>query len=245
MTLLEIKKLTKKYRSTFALRELNLSVQQGEIVGLIGHNGAGKTTTIKCIMGFTRPDAGEMFYKGTPVAFSQFYKEVGFLPEINQMTMNLTAREYLKYALGFNSQSTPVDDNQISSLLKKVGLENTGRKLIRTFSKGMKQCIGIAQAIAHNPQLLILDEPFTGLDPVRRDLLRSALSEQHQKGATILFSSHNLADVQEICTSIAVIHYGIVVYQGGVQTFIKQQSAANLDQAFLNSFRSISEASDV
>jgi len=229
--------LKKAFNRQPVLHGVDLAVAPGELLGFIGHNGAGKSTTLKCIMGFVFPDAGEMRFQGGAVGSPAFRKSVGFLPEINPMPLSLTADEYLRYAYGFSGRVDANVRRRIRDLLGEVGLESAGRKLVRTFSKGMKQRLGIAQAMVHDPVLLILDEPFTGLDPVGKDGLRSVLLRQHRAGTTVLFSSHNLSEVEEICTAIAVIHDGRVVYQGDTAGFVARHPAANLEQAFLASYR--------
>jgi len=241
MNMLDVRGLKKAFNHLPVLHGVDLSVAPGDMLGFIGHNGAGKSTTLKCIMGFVFPDSGEMLFRGEPVGSKAFRRAVGFLPEINQMPLSLTAEEYLRYAYGFGGRVDRRISLKIRDLLHAVGLDAAGRKLVRTFSKGMKQRLGIAQAIVHDPTLLILDEPFTGLDPVGKDSLRSVLLRQHQAGVTILFSSHNLPEVQDICSAIAVIHGGRVAYQGDTAGFVARHQAANLEQAFLASYRRATE----
>jgi ABC-2 type transport system ATP-binding protein len=235
--MLDVRNLTKSFNHKPVLHGVDLHVGRGDMLGFIGHNGAGKSTTLKCIMGFVFPDAGEILFNGAPTRSGVFRRSIGFLPEINQMPLSLTAAEYLCYAYGFTGRVDRAARAQIDVLLRDVGLDDTRGKLVRTFSKGMKQRLGIAQAVVHNPQLLILDEPFTGLDPVGKDCLRALLLRQHQAGATVLFSSHNLPEVQDICSVIAVIHGGRVAYQGDTAGFMARFGAGNLEEAFLASYR--------
>lgn len=242
MAMLEIRNLKKAFNHKPVLQGVSLMVKRGDICGFIGHNGAGKSTTFRCIMGFAFPDSGDILFEGRPVGTPAFRRVVGFLPEINQMPLSLTAEEYLRYAYGFSGRVDRAVRMQIDELLRNVGLDETRGKLVRTFSKGMKQRLGIAQAIIHKPQLMILDEPFSGLDPVGKDCLLELLRRQHRTGTTIFFSSHNLSEVQDLCSVIAVIHCGRVSYQGDADGFVAHYGAANLEQAFLASYREAGEA---
>jgi ABC-2 type transport system ATP-binding protein len=235
--MLEVTELKKSFNNKLVLNGVNLKVNQGDVFGFIGRNGAGKSTTLKCILNFVFPDSGHILFKGKPVTDPGFRESIGYLPEIAQLPLKLTASEFLRYAYSFYGTVTKDIRDRIEQLLVSVGLEDVSKKMVRNFSKGMKQRLGIAQALVHEPELLILDEPFTGLDPVGKDGLRSILLDQHKRGKTIFFSSHNLAEVQDICTVICVIHGGRAIFQGSIGDFCRQYGTENLEEAFLRSYR--------
>ncbi|MCK5707417.1 MAG: ABC transporter ATP-binding protein [Candidatus Aureabacteria bacterium] len=234
--MLKIDNLKKTFNKKIALDGINLNVKKGEVFGFIGRNGAGKSTTIKSVLGFVFPDSGEMFFKDEPLDQSKFRESIGYLPEIAKFPEKLTAKEFLTYSYSFYKKITGATRDKISQLLEDVGLKESKNKLINTFSKGMKQRLGIAQSVIHDPELLILDEPFTGLDPVGKDGLKKILIDQNKEGKTIFFSSHNLTEVQDICSVICTLHNGKVVYQGATSDFIKEQSSNSLEEAFIKSY---------
>ncbi|MBN1521992.1 MAG: ABC transporter ATP-binding protein [Candidatus Aureabacteria bacterium] len=235
--MLDVKELCKSFSKKQVLNKITFRVASGDVFGFIGRNGAGKSTTIKCILNFVFPDSGEILFKGRSTRGPRFRESIGYLPEIAQLPRNLTASEFLRYAASFYRKAGKPAEEDINSLLKDVGLEDVKKKLIKNFSKGMKQRLGIAQAVVHNPELLILDEPFTGLDPIGKYGLKQILLNLNRQGKTIFFSSHNLPEVQDICTVICIIHNGRVVYQGKTEDFITQFDAKDLEEAFIKSYR--------
>jgi len=226
--MLEIKSLKKSFNKKLVLEGIDLQVDRGEVFGFIGRNGAGKSTTIKCILDFVFPDSGQILFRGKSVKNLEFREAIGYLPEIAQLPRNLTAAEYLRYSYSFYKKIDGPEEEKMAQLLKDVGLDDVKKKLIKNFSKGMKQRLGIAQAVVHDPAILILDEPFTGLDPVGKYGLKQILLDLNKKGKTIFFSSHNLLEVQDICTVICIIHNGKVVYQGNKEDFIKKYESGIL-----------------
>ena len=234
--MLVVKGLNKSFNKKKVLDNVSFNVEAGDLFGFIGRNGAGKSTTIKSILNFVFPDSGEILFKGQSVKKFSFREKIGYLPEIAQLPGNLTASEFLHYAAGFYKTDRDILKEKINSLLELVGLEDVKKKLIKNFSKGMKQRLGIAQAVVHDPELLILDEPFTGLDPIGKYGLKQILLDLNKKGKTIFFSSHNLSEVEDICTIICIIHSGNVVYQGKTREFIDKYNAKNLEEAFITSY---------
>ena len=234
--MLLVKDLNKSFNKKKVLNNIGFEVNKGDVFGFIGCNGAGKSTTIKCILNFVFPDSGVIEFNGKPTSHKSFRNEIGYLPEVAQFPKNLTAFEFLSYSAGFYKHKISVSREKIEALLREVGLEDAKKKLIRNFSKGMKQRLGIAQAVIHNPQMLILDEPFTGLDPIGRHRLKNILKNLHNQGKTIFFSSHNLNEVEELCSVICVIHNGNVFYQGKISDFVAKYNADNLEQAFIKSY---------
>ncbi len=195
-------------RRTEAVRGLGFTVAEGETVGFIGPNGAGKSSTIKVLMGFVFPSAGSVSVFGLPAGSVQSRRRIGYLPEVTLYYPFMKAREVLELYGGLHGLSRRELKRRIPELLARVGLEGQGEKLIKNFSKGMQQRVGIAQAIISDPDLLIFDELSSGLDPVGRYDLRETLLDLKRRGKTIFFSSHELHEVEELCDRILVIHQG-------------------------------------
>lgn len=193
MKALEIKNLKKTFKSNFlikkyhVLKDINLNVEQGEVYGFLGPNGAGKTTTIKCILGITFPDAGEISLLGHPANTIESKKKLGFLPEQPYFYDYLTPVELLTFTGRLFGIPGPALAKRIQELIHRVGLEGKEHIKLKKFSKGMLQRIGLAQALVHNPELLILDEPFSGLDPIGRKELRDIILSLKEEGKTVFF----------------------------------------------------------
>jgi ABC-2 type transport system ATP-binding protein len=191
-----------------ALHPLNLAIEDGEIFGFLGPNGAGKTTTLKMLMGLVFPSAGSARILGMDLHDPRMKAQIGFLPEQPYFYDYLTARELLRYY----GQLSGVDARQLSSkveeVLEKVGLRHSMNVQLRKFSKGMLQRAGIAQAILHNPKVVFLDEPMSGLDPMGRREVRTLIEELKRDGKTVFFSTHILSDAEALCDRVAVINLG-------------------------------------
>ncbi len=225
----EIKGLGKTYYSGFwktphvGLRSLDLNVQKGEIFGFIGPNGAGKTTTIKCMLALHRPTAGQVFLLGKNARDPDSRRKVGFLPERPFFYQHLTASEFLD----FYARLFAIPRNQrvrlCGELLEKVDLAHVADVPLGRFSKGMLQRAGVAQALINEPELVILDEPMSGLDPLGRMLVRDIILEQRELGRTVFFSSHILSDVQSICDRVGLIVAGELKAMGRIDTLIDRQ----------------------
>jgi ABC-2 type transport system ATP-binding protein len=211
---LDIADLHKSFRTGFrrrrvdAVRGISLSVKAGEIFGFLGPNGAGKSTTIKVCVGLMRPTRGEVRLFGKSVASSAVRARLGFLPEQPYFYDYLTARETLRFYGSLCGMDRSTMDRRIDEVLALVGLSDTGKKRLRQFSKGMVQRVGIAQAIQHDPDLVILDEPLSGLDPIGRREIRDVMVSLAAAGKTVFFSSHILSDIETICDRVAIIHQG-------------------------------------
>jgi ABC-2 type transport system ATP-binding protein len=215
MHAIEILGLEKTYNIGFwrkrpkrALHPLNLAIEDGEIFGFLGPNGAGKTTTLKMLMGLVFPSAGSARILGMDLHDPRMKAQIGFLPEQPYFYDYLTARELLRYY----GQLSGVDSRQLSSkveeVLEKVGLRDSMNVQLRKFSKGMLQRAGIAQAILHNPKVVFLDEPMSGLDPMGRREVRTLIEELKRDGKTVFFSTHILSDAEALCDRVAVINLG-------------------------------------
>jgi ABC-2 type transport system ATP-binding protein len=215
MLAIQIQGLSKAYPVGFwkkqlrpALTGLNLSVEHGETFGFLGPNGAGKTTTLKLLMGIIFPTSGSAQILGRDINDPENKSKIGFLPEQPYFYDYLSAPELLDYYAGLSGVSSADRAKRIPELLERVGLRDAGSKHLRTFSKGMLQRVGIAQAIVHDPEVIFLDEPMSGLDPLGRYEVRELIQELKDAGKTIFFSTHILSDAEALCDRVAVIHKG-------------------------------------
>ena len=212
---IETENLSKQYPHGFlhlkkktSLEGLTMQVEDGEVFGLLGPNGAGKSTTIKLLMGIIFPTAGSARILGKPVSDVTVHSDIGYLPEQPYFYDYLTAAEVLHYFVRFHGYSAAERGERVQKMLKKVGLETAGKIQLRKYSKGMLQRVGLAQAILHDPKLVILDEPMSGLDPVGRREVRDIILELKNAGKTILFSTHILPDAETLCDRVGVIAGG-------------------------------------
>jgi ABC-2 type transport system ATP-binding protein len=212
---IETQNLTKEYPYGFlhlkrktSLENLTMQVEDGEVFGFLGPNGAGKSTTIKLLMGIIFPTAGSAQILGKPVSDVSMHRDIGYLPEQPYFYDYLTAAEVLDYFARFHGFSATERKERVQRMLQKVGLETAGKIQLRKFSKGMLQRVGLAQAIVHDPKLLILDEPMSGLDPMGRREVRDIILELKNAGKTILFSTHILSDAETLCDRVGVIAGG-------------------------------------
>jgi ABC-2 type transport system ATP-binding protein len=209
---IEISGLTKDYPSGFwrkkwrrALDELTFDVREGEVFGFLGPNGAGKTTTIKLLLSLIFPTSGTARIRGRSIDDVEMHREVGFLPEQPYFYDYLTAREFLDYSARFFGFDAAERRERVTRFLEKVGLTGAANVQMRKFSKGMLQRVGIAQAILHDPPVIILDEPTSGLDPVGRREVREIILDLKRQGRTVFFSTHILPDAEVLCDRVAVL----------------------------------------
>lgn len=227
---IECKGLGKTYRSGFfripyvGLKSLDLNVERGEIFGFIGPNGAGKTTTIKCLMGLQSATAGEATILGLDHRDPESKRRVGFLPERPYFYQYLTAFEFLDFYGNLFEIPKKERHKRIYTLLERVQLERFADVPLRTFSKGMLQRAGVAQALINDPELVVMDEPMSGLDPMGRALIRDILFEERENGRTVFFSSHILADVEAICDRISILLNGEVHGMGTVDELVGKKT---------------------
>ena len=205
------KKLTQK---VVALRDLSLEVRQGEIFGFLGPNGAGKSTTIKLLMDLIRPTTGEATIMGLPVTSASSRKNLGYLPENPNYYSYLTAKELLEMVGKIHGMSGRGIERKSNEVLTLLDLPQERKRTIAGFSKGMLQRVGLAQAIFHDPEVIVLDEPMSGLDPPGRKLVADLMLEMRSRGKTIFFSTHILHDVEVICDRIGIITNGQLRYFG-------------------------------
>lgn len=247
MEALKIIDLKKSFKSNFllktfrVLKNINLTVDTGEIYGFLGPNGAGKTTTIKCILSLISPDAGDIFINGKYFLEPEAKTNIGFLPENPYFYEYLTAKELLRFSARLFSISRKKSKEKIKELLKLVGLEGKGDTKLKKFSKGMIQRIGLAQSMISDPDLLILDEPFSGLDPIGRKELRDIIVSLKNSGKTIFFSSHILQDMEMMVDRVGIILNGEIIKTGKISELITHsvQSyeliVSNIEESILRS----------
>lgn len=212
--ILSIEHLSKAYRShwtfrpTLAVKDLSLKVFENEAFGFLGSNGAGKTTTIKCIIGLVHKTKGEIKLFGKPLTSADQHMQIGYLPEQPYFYDHLTVKETLEFFAALHEIPATSRSQRIEQILEMVELEHKKHSKVQSLSKGLQQRLGFGQAILNNPSLLILDEPFSGLDPLGRMLIRKLILSMKEQGSTILMSSHILSDVEDICDRVCILHEG-------------------------------------
>ena len=211
MFAIETNNLRKTFDENVAVRGLTLQVEQGEVFGFLGPNGAGKSTTIKMLLGVVAPTAGKAMLLGAPLGDRATRARIGFLPEHFRFHDWLTAREFLQLHGELYGMTGTLLKEKIGELLELVGLTPFRDKHLRTFSKGMLQRIGLAQALLNDPALVFLDEPTSGLDPVGRRLVRDIIHDLRERGTTIFLNSHLLSEVEITCDRVAFIKHGEVI----------------------------------
>lgn len=232
MDVVRLDGVSKAFGSVRAVNGLSLAIRQGEILGFLGTNGAGKTTTIKMLLGFFRPDEGRVTVQGGDPCEPAARRKIGYMPETAYYYPYLNVRELLSFYGGLCGMPKSAIRKRSEELIARVGLLNAGNRLLRTYSKGMLQRAGIAQALLHDPDLLILDEPFTGLDPLARIHFRDLILELRQQGKTIFFSSHELSEAELICDRVAILKQGGLVLCGAVGE-VAGDGQQNLERIFL------------
>ncbi len=226
--------LGKNYQGYTAVRSLNLVVPQGEVFGFLGPNGAGKTTTIMMLLGNIRPTAGHATLLGKPVGDVQTRKHIGFLPEKFQFHDFLTATEFLHLHGKLAGMSSAARARRVPEVLERVGLGDRAKSRIREFSKGMQQRVGLAQAILHEPDLVILDEPTSALDPLGRRDVRDIVLELRAQGKTVLLNSHLLSEIEMTCDRVAIIKKGQVATQGTMDELLAFTSTVEVEVRDMN-----------
>ena len=230
---IEIKNATLSFGGTKAVDGLTLTLGRGEILGFLGTNGAGKTTTIKMLLGLLRPDSGTVSVMGGDPADPATRARIGYMPEIAYYYPYLNARELLSFYGGLCGMGKGEIASRTDELLEAVGLADAAKRPLRTYSKGMLQRAGIAQALLANPDLLVLDEPFTGLDPLARIHFRELMRSLRESGKTIFFSSHELGETELLCDRVVIMKGGRALYQGPVRQ-LAGDGERNLERMFLD-----------
>ncbi len=219
------------------VHELSLSVRPGEVVGFLGPNGAGKSSTIKAIMGFLTPESGDVRVFGHEAGTTQARAKIGYLPEVALYYPFLTPLETLRLYGRLQGMGGAALEQEAMDLLKRVGLEGREKQQLKTFSKGMQQRLGIAQALLGSPDLLVLDEVTSGVDPIGRRHLRELLQEVKQAGTTIFFSSHELNEVAQLCDRVILIRGGHVVDERLMDDSLRAGVTSALEDYFIRTIQ--------
>ncbi|MCS7046191.1 MAG: ABC transporter ATP-binding protein [Gemmataceae bacterium] len=223
----ETRKLTKIFRDFWgrqkkvALRALNLTVERGEIFGLLGPNGSGKTTTIKLLLGLLFPTDGDALVFGQPAADVRKNERIGYLPEESYLYRFLNAEETLDFYGRLFKLDAAQRRARAAKLIETVGLERDKKRILKEYSKGMRQRIGLAQALINDPELVILDEPTSGLDPLGTRWMKDLIVDLRNQGKTIIMCSHRLEDVQDICDRVAILNEGELQELGSVRGLLE------------------------
>jgi len=218
--------LTKRYSGLWskqavdAVKNLNLEVYRGEIFGFLGPNGAGKTTTIKVLLGIIYPTEGEAYVLGQPAGDPKNHYRISYLPETPYFYDYMTGREILTFYAKLFGITEPERSKRVNELLDRVGLSRAADQTLRTYSKGMLQRIGLAQCLINDPELLILDEPTAGLDPIAHIDIRDMILELRNQGKTLFISSHQLSDVERVCDRVAILKKGVMVQLGRIEELL-------------------------
>lgn len=232
--IVETRKLTKVYRDFWgrqkhtALRALNLQIRKGEIFGLLGPNGSGKTTTIKLLLGLLFPTDGEAFVFGKPAADVTKNERIGYLPEESYLYRFLNAEETLDFYGRLFDMDAKTRNDRAKEWIERVGLTSNRKRILKEYSKGMRQRIGLAQAMINDPDLVILDEPTSGLDPLGARWMKNLIVELRDQGKTVIMCSHRLEDVQDICDRIAILNVGELQAYGNVKELLQDVNRLEL-----------------
>ena len=225
--------VSRSFGSVKAVDGLSLSLSAGEVMGFLGTNGAGKTTTIKMMLGLVAPSSGRVQVLGGDPSCPQVRARIGYMPEIATYYPYLNARELLAFYGGICGLDAKTVRARSDELLESVGLADAAKRPLRTYSKGMLQRAGIAQALLNDPALLVLDEPFTGLDPLARIHFRELMRKLRERGKSIFFSSHELGETELLCDKVVIMKKGRALYQGPVKD-IAGDGERNLERIFLD-----------
>ena len=216
MTAIAVHHLYKSYAGKTAVKDLTFSVDPGEILGLIGPNGAGKSSTIKIILDFMKPDSGEVKIFGHQMAEAK-KNQIGYLPEERGLYKNLTAIDVILYLASLKGMNKVAAEKRAHVLLQQTGMLESKKKKIKEMSKGMGQIIQFIVTIIHDPKLIILDEPFSGLDPVNTELMKNIIGNLRDEGKAIILSTHQMNQVEELCDRVLMINYGSEVLYGDLK----------------------------
>lgn len=245
--------ISKRFQTNFwekefkALDDVSFEIHEGDLIGFLGANGAGKTTLIKCLMNFSKQDSGEIIFssplKNDPVAVRA---QIGYLPERPYIYPYLTGREFLQYIGSLYNIPEKQLEESISYWSERLQIAFALDRKIKTYSKGMQQRVGFIASVINNPKFLVLDEPLSGLDPMGRRDFKQIFRELYASGTTIFFSSHVVADVEEICNKVVFLEKGKLVYEGSIEHLLKQQANLNYEVVYsLNDETQIVEVGDL
>ena len=233
--MLEVRSLTKYYGALPALRDASFVARPGQILGYLGPNGSGKSTTVRMLVGLMEPTSGEVLWQGKSIFadLPAYRRRLGYVPEEPFLYTHLTAPEYLRLVGGLRGLEDGVLNQKIERFMKLFGLEDDQYQTLAAFSKGMRQKIQLASALLHNPELIVLDEPFSGLDVSAGLMLRSVIKSLADEGRTILMSSHVIEVVEQLCTDVVILSDGKVVAHDRVDRLRRLQNDQTLEHVFV------------
>jgi ABC-2 type transport system ATP-binding protein len=233
MDMLVLNSLKKTFSDQKAVDDVSLSIREGDIFGLLGPNGAGKTTLLRMITGIFKPDEGQILFKGLPFDAEAHSRHIGYMPEERGLYKKMKIGEQLLFLSQLKGLNKKEAEKNIGMWFEKLGMESWWNKKVEDLSKGMSQKLQFVATVAHEPSLIILDEPFSGLDPVNANLIKEEIFQLAKKGATIIFSTHRMEQVEEICNHIVLVNKGKKILDGNVQQ-IKQDFKENVFELGVN-----------
>jgi ABC-2 type transport system ATP-binding protein len=234
---IETRGLSKVFAGTTAVDDVTFTVRRGEVFGFMGHNGAGKTTTLRMLLGLLRPTKGSATLLGHDIIADTLAvrRVTGFLPGDYALPREMTARQFLRYIGAMFGFSGRWLESRINGLLEQFELANVADRRLGTFSSGMTQKVGLAQALLNAPRVLLLDEPTSGLDPIgRRDSLALMRRLAQEDGVTVLFSTHILNDIERVCSRVAVLHHGRLIANGDLAALKRSHGVEQMDDLYLS-----------
>jgi len=244
--MIEFRDVTKDYDGKLALNHLNLTLESGEIVGLIGHNGAGKSTTIKSLVSVINPTQGQIFVDGKELSSNrlEIKKKIGYVADSPDLFLRLTANEFWELIASSYDLTSSDLEASLAGLLKIFDFAENRYQVIETLSHGMRQKVFVIGALLSDPDIWVLDEPLTGLDPQAAFDLKQMMKEHAQKGKTVLFSTHVLEVAEQVCDRIAILKKGHLIYCGSVEDLRKDHPDQSLESIYLSLAGRKEEVSD-
>ncbi len=231
MGLIECKEICKSFGEKVALDHVSLEIPEGKIFGLLGPNGAGKTTLIRIINRITIPGSGEVFFQGRPIT-QRDVEKIGYMPEERGLYRKMKVGEQAMYLAQLKGMSSSSAVKELKEWFVRFGIQDWWNKKVEELSKGMAQKLQFITTVVHKPKLLILDEPFSGFDPVNAELIRTEILRLRDEGATIILSTHNMESVEELCDNIALINKARLVITGGVEEIRRQYGNNNVELVY-------------
>jgi len=225
--MLELRDLSRRYGETIALEGLSLAVPEGEVVGFVGPNGAGKTTAMRIALGVLEPDAGEVLWRGAP-ATREDQRRFGYMPEERGLYPKMRVDRHLRYLAALHGRDNATATAAAARWIERLGIAEHAEQRVEELSLGNQQRVQLAAALVHDAPVLILDEPFSGLDPIGTDVMSEVLAERAADGAAVIFSSHQLELVERVCDRVAIVNRGSIVAEGRVEELREERSSPRL-----------------